>query len=123
MGNVAFKEELAAIDTVYQALEPLSDEARLRIINYVVGLLDIAISPVSSEQAVADDTPEEAARVAKEQAAAPKYKTFAELFDAAAPSSASDRALVAGYWVQVCGEADHFDSFTANTELKTSAMG
>ena len=49
---------------------------------------------------------------------APKYETFAELFDAAQPSSNANMALVAGYWLQVCQGQTDFDGQSANTELK-----
>jgi len=46
------------------------------------------------------------------------YSSFAELFDAALPKSNADRALVAGYWLQVCQGAESFGGQAVNTELK-----
>jgi hypothetical protein len=54
----------------------------------------------------------------QEQFQAPKYDSFAELFDAAQPSSKANMALVAGYWLQVCQGQGDFDGQSANTELK-----
>jgi hypothetical protein len=46
------------------------------------------------------------------------FSTFPDLYHAANPTTESDKALVAGYWVQVCQGKDGFDSFTANSALK-----
>lgn len=122
--DVTTKEEFAAIDTIYQALEPLSDNTRLRIMNYVVSLLEITISPARGSQlAIGPMTPQDTIRVTEERAADPKRNTFAELFDAAAPGTTSEKALVAGYWLQVCGGADSFDGHRANSELRRLGFG
>jgi hypothetical protein len=128
MASPTIADELAAIDTIYKALEPLSDEARLRIVTYVTGLLEISapIAPAAASPpapAPIDVTPEERAKLAHEEAVAPKFATFAELFDAATPNGNSEKALVVGYWLQVCGGAEHFDGFTANRELKNLGHG
>lgn len=51
------------------------------------------------------------------------FTTFAELFDAASPTSNGEKALVAGYWLQVCEGAEGFDSQSANKELKHLGHG
>jgi hypothetical protein len=51
------------------------------------------------------------------------YATFAELYDAAGPQTNSERALVGGYWVQICGGADGFAGQTINTLLKDLGHG
>jgi uncharacterized protein CbrC (UPF0167 family) len=62
---------------------------------------------------------EEALEIAADAAAqvAPKFSTFAELFSKASPSSNGEKALVTGYWLQVCGGADSFTAAAANKEL------
>jgi hypothetical protein len=52
-----------------------------------------------------------------------EFGSFAELFDAAQPKTGYDKALVAGYWLQVCQGADSFDGFSANKELKHLGEG
>jgi hypothetical protein len=66
---------------------------------------------------------EDEAALQQEQAEAPKYGTFAELFNAAQPKTQADKALVAGYWLQVCRGADSFDGFSATKELKHLGEG
>jgi hypothetical protein len=115
-------QEFAAIEALYKALEPLSDEARTRVVAYISARLEIAPAGQQAGQSPALSpvtvTPEEEARLVQEEAKAPKYNAFAELFDDAAPTSNAEKALLAGYWLQVCGGADNFDGFSVNRELK-----
>lgn len=118
--------EFAAMHTVYSVLEPLDDDARRRIVNYVVARLEIdgQATPASGgNQNIAEAPASDDAALLNEKAAAPKCGSFAELFDAASPKSSADKALVAGYWLQVCQNADSFDGFSANKELKNLGQG
>jgi hypothetical protein len=116
--------EFSAIHTVFKALEPLDDDARGRVINYIVARLEInaALSRPGHEAEAPMGETEEAA-LKHEQGAAPKYGSFAELYDAAQPKTNSDKALVAGYWLQVCQGGESFDGFSANKELKNLGQG
>lgn len=117
--------EFTAMHAVYKALEPLDDDARSRVVNYIVSRLEIAA--LSARGSLDDETPGseggDEASLADEETAAPKYESFAELFDAAQPQSTSDKALVAGYWLQVCQGAPSFEGFSANRELKNLGQG
>jgi len=110
-------EEFEAIRTVYKALEALDEDARARVMNYVTSRLNI-----SREHDAEVETPDSAANLdaalRQEQCLAPKFDSFAELFDAARPSSNQNMALVAGYWLQVCQDQSGFDGQSANSELK-----
>jgi hypothetical protein len=109
--------EFDAMRAIYAALEPLDDEARTRVVTYIVARLDIAMEKEAGEEASeAPGDPEPA--LTREQNLAPKFATFAELFAAAQPERNSDKALVAGYWTQVCQGQDDFDGQSANRELK-----
>ena len=117
--------EFTAMHAIYKALEPLDDDARSRVISYICARLDIAATPIrgGTDGDGADDEPDEAA-LEGEEAKAPKFAAFAELFDTAgSPSSNADRALLAGYWLQVCNDAEAFDGFSANKELKHLGQG
>lgn len=114
--------EFEAIRTIYAALEPLEDDARTRVVNYIIARLDIATE--GEPDADADDVQSDSELfLAKEQTQAPKYSTFAELFDATQPTSNANKALVAAYWLQVCQGQDDFDGQSANTELKQLGEG
>jgi len=45
------------------------------------------------------------------------------MFDVAGPKTNMERVLVAAYWVQVCGGADHFSGYTVNQALKDLGHG
>jgi hypothetical protein len=112
------EQEFEATRAVYNALEPLDDDARERVVKHVAGMLEIsaAIEPV--EAATGSNGKDEEDAVVETPADAPiAFKTFAELFDAADPQTAADKALIAGYWLQVCEGGESFDGQRANKEL------
>ena len=108
--------EVEIIQTVHGALEPLDDEARSRILTYITSLLDISARVVGGQTASAEkDIDEEDADDIPKQAST--FSTFAELYAAADPKSNGEKALVAGYWLQVCQDAEKFTGAAANKEL------
>lgn len=108
--------EFDAFKAVHDALEPLEDDARSRVIKSVITLLAIDAKVQSEPDAdVADEEAEAAAAKAAESA--PTYSAFAELYAAANPTTNSDRALIAGYWLQVCQGTESFAAQAANKEL------
>lgn len=117
--------EFSAMQTLYTALEPLDDDARSRVVNYVVARLEIALQsaakPTNSSSAAPAGTEDIA--IKNEEKVAPKYSTVAELYDATQPKSNADKALVAGYWLQVCQGTESFDGQSANKELKHLGQG
>ena len=117
--------EFAAMHTVFSALEPLDDDARTRIVVYVVARLEIDGLWVQANNARTEKTqlPLDNAALQGEQSTAPKYGSLAELFSAARPNSTAEKALVAGYWLQVCQSAENFDGFSANKELRNLGEG
>jgi hypothetical protein len=110
------KAEFAAMHTVYDALKPLSSEAQARVIGHVAEVLGLSSPKAKLKPAGKPDQ-----HVGEEDdhadTATPVYKTFAELFDAAQPQTTAQKALVAGYWLQVCEGAESFDGQRANKEL------
>jgi hypothetical protein len=116
--------EFSAIQAVYAALAPLDELAQSRVLTYISDRLRITTKTTLSgkdsdvTEAEKDEVPE-----VRVPAGAPRYGSFAELYDAAQPSSESDKALVGGYWLQVCQGAEGFDGFSANRELKHLGHG
>lgn len=117
--------EFAAMQVLYKALEPLDDDARKRVVSYIVARLEITTTGLqgtpTGSRANGEDVEE--AALHEEEAMAPKYGSFAELFDAAQPKSNSEKALTAGYWLQICQGTDSFEGFSANKELKNLGQG
>lgn len=115
-------KEFSAIKAVHGALEPLDEDARTRVLTYITSLLGINFKvagsrvTTESEDSEIDETAEE---VAADEAAkgAPTFSTFAELYAAASPKSNGEKALVVGYWLQVCIGAENFTAAAANKEL------
>lgn len=116
--------EFAAMQIVYNALEPLDDEARNRVVAYIISRLEIAawIAPPPNSAKLQHEDPEEAAEDEETETPA-AFGSLAELYDAAQPKTNSDKALVAGYWLQVCKSSNNFDGFSANKELKHLGQG
>jgi hypothetical protein len=118
-------EEMTAMQTAFEALSPLDREAQVRVLGYIQARLGVTTkaaqaSPVAD---IEDDEDAQVQAAEKGQQAAPKYDSFAELFDATQPSSNAEKALVGGYWLQVCKGADSFDGQSVNTELKNLGHG
>lgn len=119
-GDAQGKDALKELDTtraVYEALAPLTPAARTRVLDHVSGLFEVQRSD-ARHQGRSNGGRQEEVAIEREEKLAPKFPTFAELFEAAHPETQAEMALVAGYWVQVCQGQENFDSFTANRELK-----
>jgi hypothetical protein len=116
-GVESARKEFDALQQVFDALLPLSESARDRVVRHVAGMLNMVAptsrrEPEQPTEVDPDDDPEQTN-------AAPtlRHATFAEFFNAIDPQTAADKALAAGYWLQVCEGADSFDGQRANKEL------
>ncbi|HED54187.1 MAG TPA: hypothetical protein ENJ00_08305, partial [Phycisphaerales bacterium] len=100
--------EIKAMATITKELEGLEEEQRVNVLLYINtrygGSAATSIRP-STPGAVQKTTPEE-------------YGTIGDFFDAANPTSESDRVLVVGYWLQVVEGAEEFESAAVNKHLK-----
>lgn len=96
--------ELDAMSKVFGILEPLDEKARMRVLAWVSDHLNVR-GTGGAEQPEAERRAE-------------GWKTFAELFEAAQPNTNGERALVGGYWLQVCKGLEDFDSASVNKELQ-----
>lgn len=120
--------EFNAMQSVYGALRVLDDSAQQRVLDYVSNRLGLTqqARPVANgrangrEEVTEEEREEEAASNTQHSRS---YSSFAELYDAAQPKSQSDRALVAGYWLQHSQGGQNFDSFSVNKELKNLGEG
>ena len=112
--------EFEAIQVVHGALEPLNSEAKTRVLTYVANLLGIdarvmASRPASTTSEADDEGPNRNAGQPKEQTRT--FGSFAELYAAAEPKTNGEKALVAGYWLQVCKGEESFTGASVNKEL------
>lgn len=116
-------KEFSAIKAVHDALEPLEEEARARVLTYITSLLGIDTKVAGNRSATGATNDSDVDEVDEEATAdgvatgVPTFSTFAELYAAASPKSNGEKALVVGYWFQVCQGAENFTAAAANKEL------
>ena len=112
--------EFEAIRTVYEALVPLDDEGKTRVLTYIASRLGIDARGVGGATPFTeDDLDEEIEETDTEngKGQTPTFSNFAELYAKADPKSDAERALIAGYWLQECQETENFTAAAANKEL------
>jgi hypothetical protein len=115
--------EFLAMQSVYATLQALDEEARGRVLTYVASRLELPkLGPLTSV-AQESQLPANVQNAATSQDNPTTFDTLAELFDAAQPVTNAEKALVAGYWVQVCLGSETFDSQSVNKELKNLGDG
>lgn len=110
-------EEFEAFQQIHNALSGLDEDAQARVLSSVSTLLGIG-APAVAKPAATPPIEENAEPDAGGNGHTPQeFSEFAELYSAADPHSHSEKALVAGYWIQVCQGADNFGGQTINNEL------
>jgi hypothetical protein len=112
--------EFMAIQSVVKSLNDLEPEARNRVMAYVLSRFEI-LPPERSSAKTARIVQDFSGTDDKEHV--DSFSSLAELHDAAQPSTNAEKALVAGYWLQVCEGGETFDSQSANTALKNLGDG
>ncbi|WP_167648314.1 hypothetical protein [Mameliella alba] len=111
--------EFEAFQQVHNALIGFDAETQARVLLSVSTLLGISspstptvrqANTTSIDNDIETDADEKRANVSE-------FTEFAELYSAADPASQSDKALVAGYWLQSCQGAENFTGQSVNNEL------
>lgn len=103
--------ELIAMQKVFETLEPLDDAARERVLAWVAQRLAIAGVPRAKQQPTQRYENEKIEETCQ-------YSAIADLYHAVTPSTNADKALTAGYWLQVCQGHGQFSSQAVNKELQ-----
>lgn len=114
-------QEFAVIQKIHNELVELSDDARIRVLSYLIDLLDIPLT--SATKPKTDQGPMGAGKRQEVHGELDEFVEFAELADAVEPRTNADRALVAGYWLQQHEGNESFDSQSANKLLKDLGHG
>jgi hypothetical protein len=110
--------ELEAMKKVAEAIGSLQPEAQSRVLNWAADHYSIGgISIPTSQQAVSETAQQEAAPIQD------GYEAIGELFAHAQPRSDAEKALVAGYWLQVEQGKSDFATQDVNSELKDLGYG
>jgi hypothetical protein len=105
-------KETRAIGEIAGILGALEEDQRARVIRYVLDIFNIAGTSNDTKAPSRDFQSESSGDTPAE------FEDFASLVDAAHPGTDVMKALVAGYWLQVCLGGPSFDAQSANTELK-----
>lgn len=108
--------EIDAMTVVANALDNLDSDARTRVLRWAVS----RFGQVQTRTAVAGYAPNE---LDASSQLSDGCETFAELFAAANPTTEREKALVAGYWTQVCEGQPMFVSQALNDALKNLGHG
>lgn len=109
--------EFDAFQKVHNALVDLDEDMRARVLSSVSTLLGIGASVAPAKTGTppaGEETPEvDVVDNGQDQS----FTEFAELYAAADPHTTADKALIAGYWLQVCQGAENFSGQSVNNEL------
>jgi hypothetical protein len=109
------EDELNALQQIAAALKPLDEQARVRVLQWAFGHFG---GGSSGNAASAFPTGGR-----DSTSGGQRFETFAELFEAAQPSTDWEKALVASYWAQVCQSQPSFASQALNDSLKNLGHG
>lgn len=106
--------ESSAVSAVVAALVGLQADAQQRVLRYVADRFNATL-PGAPKPASASPP-----KVEKEiPANTTEFADVGELVEQAAPSDGRKRALVVGYWFQVCQAQESFSGKAVNDELKS----
>ncbi len=116
-------QELNVMRLVHEALAPLDQNVALRVVRWayerskekVEGKLAPGSAPLKSAPQIVDPLEKEPGN------STPTNKTFEDLpalYDAANPTTESERALIVGFWLQEEEGNDGFYSYSVNLRLK-----
>ncbi len=108
-------QEIDAMKAVSDALEPLDEDAIRRVLTWAASSHGVSSS--------ADKGRVGLGQLVDPNSGGTEFQHFSELFDTASPATNPDRALVAGYWLQVVEEQGDFASQEANDLLRDLGHG
>ena len=108
--------ELKAFKDIHGVLSPLDAEVRGRVLKAIVALLGIDVALPSPRRDKETNEIETTSDYHQSEDNI-SFLTFADLFDRADPTTLPAKALIAGYWLQVCKGGEKFTAHMANKEL------
>lgn len=106
--------EVTAMQQLTKSLTPLDEAARQRVIDWAIQRFGSGGSTNVKRPALPGNNRQTPAG----DAGGSTYADFADLYDAAKPKTDHLKALVGGYWLQVCQSEASFPSASVNDLLK-----
>lgn len=123
MTEMAMSKELAAMVQIENALEPLGEEERDRVLVWAASRFGVTISGpkriMSKDSTIADQDDS----VGETPPSSAEADSLAQFYDLASPSSDAERVLVVGYWFQFREGFQELEAQKMNTELKHLGHG
>jgi hypothetical protein len=109
--------EVTAMQQLTKSLTPLDEAARQRVIDWAIQRFGSATGTAAPRREThhTGKTPSSAGAT---NGPSPAFADFADLYDAAEPKTDHMKALVGGYWLQVCQGETSFPSADVNDLLK-----
>lgn len=117
--------EVVAIAKVNDALTGLEPAVQQRVLEWAAKKFGLVL-PSAKEQPSRSDAgqaPTNGEEEGSRAAPVDTFPDFASLYDSANPTTDAEKALVAGYWLQVVQGKPDWGSFSANKELKNLGHG
>lgn len=109
--------ELEAMSTAAAAIATIEDaEARTRVIEWLAKKFGVNIATKFTHKNVAPT-------VDLDHPSTTSFDIFSDLYDATNPTTSVQRLLVGGYWIQVNGGQQTWDSLSVNKLLKDVGYG
>lgn len=113
--------EIKAMGSIAEALKGLENEAVARVLWWAGDRFGVTLQATERSRRAARDDAGDA--TADEDGGEVGFEDFPDLYDAADPQTDVDRALVAGYWIQVVQGGQDFQAQPANKLLKDMGHG
>jgi hypothetical protein len=114
--------EVAAIGKVNEALAALEPAIQQRVLRWAADKFNLTLAPPKPARGDKGKQ-EEADEEEEDDESSDTFSDFASLYDAANPTTEADKALVAGYWIQVIQGNTDWGSFSPNKELRNLGHG
>lgn len=110
--------ELEAMKKVAEAIGELDTEAQARVLSWAVDHYSVGVNKLPTQSKKHSDSV-----LAEESPVQQGHETIGELFANSQPSSDAEKALVAGYWLQIEQGNSDFATQDVNNELKHLGYG
>jgi hypothetical protein len=114
--------ELESMAKMNDALEALTEEQRRRVILWAVDKFQVSIGGRAPALSV-KDAASVSSTISPSAQGSLEFSDLAGLFEVCNPKSDREKALVAGYWLQISANGKEWDTESANEQLKELGQG